>query len=340
VLVEVTDASGLTQRRALLVKVIGLAVEPAAATQAPAANAAAQASASPDSSTAPASNASGTGSTASEESKGSTAAEGTGAATEKAAASRTDDERLRVDLPDESSLASLGNATQAGRGASEGARADGAAQDRSGGLTAGVAFAAGQQAVNAPVTLELTRALLAALQELGNDAQQGLAQLLGRGWGLGGRSSDAPGQEIEDVFAPVRQKHGAAEELLLEMTQPERVTGVSLTAGFVWWLTRGGGLLATMLMGVPAWRHMDLLPVMARSDEEDDEDDEEHGRPPGRAHASGRAVPHSAASKQAADPATDAADRSSDSSGMVDASDDAIDDLFERAGPAGPSARG
>ena len=64
------------------------------------------------------------------------------------------------------------------------------------------------------------------------------------------------------------------EQLLIEVTQPAKLTGLSLTAGFVWWLTRGGGMLATVLMSVPAWRHMDLLPVMARGDDDDDGEDE------------------------------------------------------------------
>jgi hypothetical protein len=51
------------------------------------------------------------------------------------------------------------------------------------------------------------------------------------------------------------------------------VASVSFSAGFIWWLTRGGGLLTSMLMGVPAWRHVDLLPVLARNfDDEEDED--------------------------------------------------------------------
>jgi hypothetical protein len=62
-----------------------------------------------------------------------------------------------------------------------------------------------------------------------------------------------------------------------------RVGGVTLTAGMLWWMTRSGGLLTMMLMGIPAWRHMDMLPVLARrgddessgedSDTEDDPDD-------------------------------------------------------------------
>jgi hypothetical protein len=48
--------------------------------------------------------------------------------------------------------------------------------------------------------------------------------------------------------------------------------GVSMSVGFLWGLTHSGGLLASMLMGAPAWRHVDLLPVLVRSDDDDDED--------------------------------------------------------------------
>ena len=65
-------------------------------------------------------------------------------------------------------------------------------------------------------------------------------------------------------------------ELLLD---PVRISSVTFSAGFIWWLTRGGGLLTTMLMGIPAWRHIDLLPVLARPADEEDEDEDEpnHG---------------------------------------------------------------
>ncbi len=35
--------------------------------------------------------------------------------------------------------------------------------------------------------------------------------------------------------------------------------GVGLTAGMLWWLTRSGGLLTSITMGLPAWRHLDPL---------------------------------------------------------------------------------
>jgi hypothetical protein len=53
-----------------------------------------------------------------------------------------------------------------------------------------------------------------------------------------------------------------------------RVASATLTAGFVWWLTRSGGLLTSILMGIPAWRHVDLLPVLAPARDDEDDDDE------------------------------------------------------------------
>jgi hypothetical protein len=40
-----------------------------------------------------------------------------------------------------------------------------------------------------------------------------------------------------------------------------------LTAGTVWWALRAGGLVAGLLVTLPAWRHADLLAVLP-----DDED--------------------------------------------------------------------
>mgnify|MGYP006780795099 FL=1 len=53
------------------------------------------------------------------------------------------------------------------------------------------------------------------------------------------------------------------------------MASATLTAGFVWWLTRSGGLFTSILMGIPARRHVDRLPVLAPA--RDDEDDDETG---------------------------------------------------------------
>jgi hypothetical protein len=64
-----------------------------------------------------------------------------------------------------------------------------------------------------------------------------------------------------------------ANAVLTMLQDPVRVASTTLTAGFVWWLTRSGGLLTSILMGVPAWRHVDLLPVLGPAHDDDDDDD-------------------------------------------------------------------
>jgi hypothetical protein len=39
-------------------------------------------------------------------------------------------------------------------------------------------------------------------------------------------------------------------------------SGMALSAGFVAWILRGGSLLASFLVSMPAWRHFDPLPVL------------------------------------------------------------------------------
>jgi hypothetical protein len=39
-------------------------------------------------------------------------------------------------------------------------------------------------------------------------------------------------------------------------------SGIALSAGFVAWILRGGSLLASFLVSMPAWRHFDPLPVL------------------------------------------------------------------------------
>jgi hypothetical protein len=69
-------------------------------------------------------------------------------------------------------------------------------------------------------------------------------------------------------------RRNAEEALMAAVQDPVRVASATLTAGFVWWLTRSGGLLTSILMGIPAWRHVDLLPVLAPARDDDEEDDD------------------------------------------------------------------
>ena len=50
-----------------------------------------------------------------------------------------------------------------------------------------------------------------------------------------------------------------------------QMTGIALTAGTVWWALRVGGLLTSLMASMPAWRHIDPLPIL--SDDEDEEVD-------------------------------------------------------------------
>jgi hypothetical protein len=63
-----------------------------------------------------------------------------------------------------------------------------------------------------------------------------------------------------------------ADDLEREMGERERqthligrltsFTGAALSAGFVAWILRGGSLVASFLVSMPAWRHFDPLPVL------------------------------------------------------------------------------
>jgi hypothetical protein len=60
---------------------------------------------------------------------------------------------------------------------------------------------------------------------------------------------------------------------------PSSAVAATFTAGFIWWMTRSGGMLTMMLMGIPAWRHIDLLPVLARDLDDDEEEQRAKGAP-------------------------------------------------------------
>jgi hypothetical protein len=62
-----------------------------------------------------------------------------------------------------------------------------------------------------------------------------------------------------------------------------QLSGVALSAGFVSWAIRGAGLFASLLTSLPAWRHMDPLPILKKKDEKEkgkdwngSEDDDGH----------------------------------------------------------------
>ena len=108
---------------------------------------------------------------------------------------------------------------------------------------------------------------LAALGKADSDSiQAGLDALWKR------PSGRLPADSLVEVEAPGDQAQlpGQSDDM---PTVAAGAASVTLTAGLVWWLTRGGGMMFSVLVGVPAWRHVDLLPIVARSADSDDEDE-------------------------------------------------------------------
>jgi hypothetical protein len=130
----------------------------------------------------------------------------------------------------------------------------------------------------APITVQFERTLStelvnpqALLDPWWTNGWTGLSERL-----LSGERGDNQG---EPDFVLVRQlsTQVPTDDVQTLLTDPVRVSSITLTAGVLWTLTRSGGLLTTILMGVPAWRHVDLLPVLANQAEDDETQDQEDG---------------------------------------------------------------
>ncbi len=155
-----------------------------------------------------------------------------------------------------SALVALGELVDFARGGAElQADEDHAAQTRDGRRQRGDA-----PVIVASVSFEFDE-LLSRLQGDGQGQRFGLFSL---------RGSAVDTDPIDDGSAA--RNRSPEQALAAAVQDPVRVASATLTAGFVWWLTRSGGLLTSILMGIPAWRHVDLLPVLApaRDDEDDD----------------------------------------------------------------------
>ena len=47
-----------------------------------------------------------------------------------------------------------------------------------------------------------------------------------------------------------------------------RMGGIALSVGVVWWASRVTGLIGSLLASMPAWLHLDPLPIVGRDDDE------------------------------------------------------------------------
>ena len=91
------------------------------------------------------------------------------------------------------------------------------------------------------------------------------------------------GESASDDARPARLEVPIGEERAVEWTTIALSgAGIALTAGSVWWALRFAGLLGTLFASLPAWRQIDLLPILADKEDDDadwgDHDDEEAAR--------------------------------------------------------------
>ena len=73
---------------------------------------------------------------------------------------------------------------------------------------------------------------------------------------------------------------GLSEDRGLKMTAGTvAITSLAMTAGYMFWLVKGGYLLASVMSQLPAWQFMDPLPIFDAVDggwaAEDEEEEEE-----------------------------------------------------------------
>jgi hypothetical protein len=181
-----------------------------------------------------------------------------------------------------------------------GSKSPGATRDSEGGLGASLqaqVLAQPLQAdqVDEAAAARLLRSAVEASAAARHEASRG-AGASGAGMGFDGRGASledllAAGWEFDAVDStvdlpleplglgePRRAGRGAqdaaladtdesAEDRLMLTTEAAQAASVVLTAGSVWWALRAGGLVASLMGALPAWRHVDLLAVLPDDEE-------------------------------------------------------------------------
>jgi hypothetical protein len=64
--------------------------------------------------------------------------------------------------------------------------------------------------------------------------------------------------------------HDATQDQIKILMESVRMGGIALSVGVVWWASRVTGLIGSLLASMPAWRHLDPLPIVGRDDDEDE----------------------------------------------------------------------
>ena len=84
---------------------------------------------------------------------------------------------------------------------------------------------------------------------------------------------------LEQMRSAIDSSYEEADEEAALFSRAGAAIALTLTAGFVSWLLRGGSLLATLLSTGSVWHGFDPIPVLAMDEdrEEEDSEDEEYG---------------------------------------------------------------
>ena len=93
--------------------------------------------------------------------------------------------------------------------------------------------------------------------------QSGPVAVGGAGGTFANGAAPVAGLTATTVQAPVPQAEQEIAGFKVTPQAAAAVGGILISAGFVSWAIRAGGLLTTLLMSVPAWRNVDPLPILA-----------------------------------------------------------------------------
>jgi Domain of unknown function (DUF4347)/NPCBM/NEW2 domain/Bacterial Ig domain/Cadherin-like/Putative Ig domain/Cadherin domain len=92
------------------------------------------------------------------------------------------------------------------------------------------------------------------------------------------RSGISFGADLGNVDANFAELTPEEQRNIQVVLNSTKLSGVALSVGAVWWATRAGGLLASLLATAPAWRSIDPLPIFGTTNDEEDDMYEDRDR--------------------------------------------------------------
>lgn len=80
-------------------------------------------------------------------------------------------------------------------------------------------------------------------------------------------------QVLNNLLTNLREEIRGETEVRDLVASTATAATAALTAGYAIWALKSGHLLASLLASMPAWRHIDPLPVLTGADEEQEDDE-------------------------------------------------------------------